>query len=147
MTEQIPSSELAQELSPTSYWDNIMNNYNDPFLGMKNIAMTGLLIGMASENNLLEKDPQAYKEGLDLTLDAVENQDYTIRFCAIHILHNILEQTKDNIRYEEIFEVAKAAVLDHVKDENEWVRVVTKTTANKFFPTKKGLKKYLFKNI
>ena len=58
----------------------------------KNIAMTGLMIPMAPENNLLDEDPELYEKGLDLVTEAAmlkDNEQYsywTVRYLSlIHI--------------------------------------------------------------
>jgi hypothetical protein len=141
MSEQTTTPELAQELSPTPYWDNIMDKYNDPFPGMKNMAMTGLLIRMAPENNLLQEDPQAYEEGLDLTIQAAKLEDddfynyWTVRYCAIHVLANVLKETRENPEHYEIHERAAQVILEAIKNRRDRreIRQAARVAKKKFF--------------
>lgn len=130
--------EIAKQEYASEFSDHIMDKFYDPSVGMKNIAMTGLMILMAPENNLLDEDPELYEKGLDLVTEAAmlkDNEQYsywTVRYCALHILANTLEQTKDRPEYECFYTRAFETVKNNEKDNDRKTKILAKGLSKKY---------------
>jgi hypothetical protein len=132
------------------YWAKAKLLLDDDDPSMKNRGMTHLLIRMAPK--LLEENYDIYREGFDLTIQALALEDndvcsyYTTRYCAICILANVLEQIQEDpkVEYSSIYAEAALAIEDKANDKQEHkiVRVLAKDAVRKYL---KGERKRIFR--
>ncbi len=138
MTEKDFQTEEATE-NVSTYWDDACSLLNDDDFRLVNRGMTYLLCRMSSK--LLEEKPEIYNEGLNLTLDKLEHDNYTVRYCAVSVLANVLEQTENSIEHQEIFNRVGLAIKKSTHDPKKTVRVTAKAVNWKYLKGKKLPKK------
>lgn len=148
MTEKNTPIENSPE-PDASYWAKakFLLDDEDPYI--MNRGMVHFLVRMTPE--LLRDNYELYEEGFDLTMEALALEDtdvcsyYTVRYCAVCILANVLEQIQKSPRpeYAAIYAEAALAIEDKAydKEEDRKVRIPAKAAVRKYL---KGRKKQIF---
>lgn len=123
--------ETKEHAQGPSHWEDIMPLYNSPYPNEKGKAIAELHRKMAitedwSRNPLLENDPEAYGEGLDLArkvaLDLKEDRYLRLRGFALKILEDVLIETEGWDQYAGLYKKAAEAVSLLCEDSDKKIR-------------------------
>jgi hypothetical protein len=130
VTENIPLKLSSHPESPSSMLTEASKRLNDFDFRIRNSGME-ILHGQMRQT-LLEEDEELYKEGLGLVLLGLEDENYTVRYYAVEILANVLEQTGTHKEAKEIFSKAAATIRGSTHDEKREVRIFAKRVEREF---------------
>jgi len=104
-------------------WDLARPLLNSEDHTLRNRGVNILIHRLSEKTNfqLLQEDEESYREGFDLLLERVEDENYTVRMFAVTTLAVVLEATEGREQYNDIYEKALVEVVKATKDESSWV--------------------------
>ena len=131
-----PDGENFQE-GQSSVWDDAITMLDDQDHCIRNRGVN-VLLHRLSENSrfqLLQEDEESYREGFELLVERLNDENYTVRMLAVTTLAVVLEATEDKDEYKDVYEKSlgllsravgdgdgEAWVSEHAKDIRQELR-------------------------
>jgi hypothetical protein len=104
-------------------WDDVLPRLHNDDHRERNWGLNMLLSRLSPDSDLrlFETNEKLYREGVNLTLERVDDENYTVRVFAVAILEVVLETVKDKEEYEDLHQRVFTEVVEAMTDEELWV--------------------------
>lgn len=116
----------------TSTWDEVGYLLESPDFRDTNIALCYISERITPE--LLEENPLGYIEGLEIALQSLGHENYTVQAVGVDILGKIVDQNKGSTEHFELLNPALEALENVAEDENDRYRKVIRVMAKDRIP-------------